>query len=149
VDVAVFRHSEKAIVVTEPKSAEGAVTHLGGQMMPKEKTSNENDDPFGKLALVPCRVEPGMFRGEWLAFIEARDPAAPGTAAKAQLLVDQREITDIQGTPKRNNPVNAWLRVSLVRGNADWMQVVLPQPCQPFGESVLVSRAEVREEPAL
>jgi hypothetical protein len=27
--------------------------------------------------LIPCRVEPGMFRDEWLVFIDAVDPKNP------------------------------------------------------------------------
>jgi hypothetical protein len=88
-----------------------------------------------------------MFRGELLAFVDARNPDDPNELVKAQLLVDQREVAGIRGTPRPNNPVNGWLRVSVVRSKDGWMEVVLPQPSQPLGEAILVDQGVVREEP--
>jgi hypothetical protein len=115
--------------------------------MPRKNASKASDLLEGKLAYIPCRVEPGMFRGELLAFVDARNPDDPNQVVKAQLLVDQREVAGIQGTPKRNSPVSGWLRVSVVGGKGDWIEVVLPQPSQPLGEAILVNKGTVREEP--
>src|SRR5262245_34048666 len=109
--------------------------------MARKKASKANGVADEKFAYVAWRVEPGMFREELLAYLDARNPDNPDETVKAQLLVDQREVTGIQGTPKRNSPVSGWLRVSLVGKQGNWMEVVLPQPSQPLGEAVLV-RAE-------
>ena len=44
---------------------------------------------------IPCRIEPGMFREEFLVYLDAANPHDPEEAVKAQLLVDHRlEIHD-------------------------------------------------------
>jgi hypothetical protein len=97
---------------------------------------------------IPCRVEPGMFRGELLVFVDdAADPSDPNVRARAQLLVDERDVTHLSGTPQRHNPAKGWLRVSLARKTGDWAVVVLPQPSQPFGEAILVNKDAVKENP--
>jgi hypothetical protein len=89
--------------------------------------------------LVKCRLEPGMFKGEWLAFLDAIDPETRQDL-RVQLFVDEKEVANIQGTPKKNQPVPGWLRVSLVKAKHGIAQVVLPQPAMPVGETVLVKQ---------
>lgn len=94
---------------------------------------------------IPCQIAPGMFRGEFLVYLDASDPHDPNEKAKAQLLVDEREISGVIGTPKRNDPARGWLRVTLIGHRGDWAEVVLPQPSQPFGERVLIAGDSVKE----
>jgi hypothetical protein len=115
--------------------------------MPRKNTGKPGNVSEAKLAHVSCRVEPGMFRDELLAYIDARSPDDPNKAVKTQLLVDQRDVVDIDGRPKQNNPVSGWLRVSVVGKKGNWMEVVLPQPSQPLGETILVDSGAVREQP--
>src|SRR2546422_10256456 len=82
---------------------------------------------------VPCRVEPGMFRDEWLVYVEAVNPQDPENKIRVQLLVDQREVAELQGTPRRHAPAAGWLRVSLASRARGLAQVVLPQPAIPVG----------------
>ena len=89
--------------------------------------------------LVKCRLEPGMFKGEWLVFLNAINPENQ-QELKVQLFADQREVTRIQGTPKKNQPAWGWLRVSLVKAKNGLAQVVLPQPATPVGETVFVKK---------
>src|SRR5262249_16816978 len=88
---------------------------------------------------VKCRLEPGMFRGEWLVFLDAVDPENQ-QELKVQLFVDEREVKKIQGAPKRNKPASGWLRVSLVKSKNEIAQIVLPQPATPVGETVFVKK---------
>src|SRR5262245_5379676 len=85
---------------------------------------------------IACRVEPGMFREELLAYVTAINPEDPNKTIKVQLLVDQRDVFDLQGTPKRHDPVQGRLRATLVSEQGDWAEVVLPQPSQPLGERI-------------
>jgi hypothetical protein len=78
------------------------------------------------LRYIPCRIEPGMFREEFLVFLDAANPHDPNEKVKAQLLVDRRELSDIQGAPKRNDPARGWLRVTLIGQKGEWAEVVLP-----------------------
>src|SRR5579864_6413780 len=87
------------------------------------------------LRYVRCQVEPGMFRGEWLVYLNTVDPANPNREVRAQLLVDEREVRGIHGTPKRNNPAPGFVRVTLVKREADFAWIVLPQPATPSGEN--------------
>jgi hypothetical protein len=66
------------------------------------------------LRYIPCRVEPGMFRGEYLAFVDVGTVEDPSHTVRAQLLVDQREVAGLQGLPQRNSPVAGYLRVEVV-----------------------------------
>ncbi len=94
---------------------------------------------------IPCQIAPGMFREEYLVYLDAAAPHDPSEKARAQLLVDQREVSGITGTPQRHHPARAWLRVTLLGRRADWSEVVLPQPSQPFGERVLVAGDSVTQ----
>jgi hypothetical protein len=96
---------------------------------------------------VPCRVAPGMFRQEYLVYLDAAAPHNPNETAQAQLFVDEREVSNIDGIPNRDNPVPAWLCVTLIGQGNGWAEVVLPQPSQPFGERVLVASQTVKESP--
>src|SRR5437899_104152 len=84
---------------------------------------------------VPCRVEPGMFRGEWLVHVDAVNPQDPENKIRVQLLVDESEVADLQGTPRRHQPATGWLRVSLASKAKGLAQVVLPQPAIPVGSA--------------
>ena len=106
---------------------------LEGIMMSKGN-GNQPD-----TCLVKCRLEPGMFKGEWLVFLDAINPENQ-QELKVQLFADQREVARIQGTPKKNQPAWGWLRVSLVKAKNGLAQVVLPQPATPVGETVFVKK---------
>jgi hypothetical protein len=96
---------------------------------------------------IPCQVAPGMFRGEYLVYLDAAPPDSPNARAKAQLHVDEREVSGLSGKPKRNDPAHGWLRVTLLAKGSDWAEVVLPQPSQPFGERIVVAGGSVRKAP--
>lgn len=98
-------------------------------------------------SFLKCRVEPGMFRDDFLVYLDAIDPKNHSQPAKVQLLVDQRELTKVKGKPKRNSPVEAWLRVTVAGRRGDIVSVVLPQPATSFGESILVPSDHVKKAP--
>jgi hypothetical protein len=102
-----------------------------------------NASPF---RYIPCRVEPGMFREQWLVYLDVADPGDPNKKIKVQLLVDQREVTKLQGTPQRNNPASGWLRVSLLDKEGEFIRVILPQPSTPAGDNVLIEESLVKQE---
>ena len=109
--------------------------------MAKNGKSKEAEE---SMLFVPCRVEPGMFKEEYLVYLEAFDPRDPKTPVKAQLLADKREISGIQGTPKRNAPSPAQLRVTRLKREGDWDVLILPQPCQPLGEMILMPKGTAK-----
>jgi hypothetical protein len=88
-----------------------------------------------------------MFRGEWLVFVKALDPENPSTEVKVQLLVDQREVVNVRGTPRRHDPADGWLRVTVAGHEGEFARLVLPQPAQPLGENILVPEGVVTQEP--
>jgi len=96
---------------------------------------------------VPCQVEPGMFREEWLVFLTVMDPVNPNRKIRVQALVDVREVMNLQGSPRRNRPAEGWLRVALAGKEKGFARVVLPQPASPLGEDVLVEDNLVKEAP--
>ena len=98
------------------------------------------------LRYVPCQVEPGMFRGEFLVYVDGLNPNNPEEPVKAQLFADERDVANVQGRPERNRPARAWLVVSLVRKARRFAQIVLPQPAQPFGETLLIGEEKVKRE---
>ena len=63
------------------------------------------------LRLIPCRVEPGMFRDEFLVYLDLVDPQNPNQTMRVQLLVDQREVTNIRGTPKRGTQITVTIPI--------------------------------------
>jgi hypothetical protein len=87
-----------------------------------------------------------MFRDEWLAFVDGVDPQSPETHIRVQLLVDQRDVIDLEGIPKRHKPVAAWLRVSLAGRSKGLAEIVLPQPAIPVGESTFISGRLLKHE---
>jgi hypothetical protein len=87
-----------------------------------------------------------MFRGEWLVYLNTVDPHDPNREVREQLLADEREVRGILGTPKRNNPAPAWLRVSFVKREAEFAWIVLPQPATLSGENVLVHAKDLESE---
>src|SRR5437588_8594667 len=99
--------------------------------MAQSKISNPNQT---RLRYLPCRVEPGMFKDEWLVFLNALNPENPSNVVKVQLLVDSRDVQGVQGKPQRNNPTGGWLRVILGGSEGKFVKIILPQPAQPFGE---------------
>src|SRR5260370_19238614 len=104
-----------------------------------EEIMSKGNGSIKDNCLLKCRLEPGMFKGEWLVFLDALDPEKRQNL-KVQLFADEREVEKIQGTPKRNQPVWGWLRVSLVKAKNEVAQVVLPQPAMPLGETIFVKK---------
>ena len=109
---------------------------------------NGNKSASGTNHYIPCRLEPGMFRDEFLVFLDALDPKKPNEVTKAQLLVDRRDVAGIRGTPKRNNPAPGWLRIVLGGSEGDWEMVILPQPSQPLGQSIFLKKGSAKKEPS-
>ena len=101
---------------------------------------------FSSLRFVPCRVEPGMFRTEWLVLLEAVDPRDPEKSVTVQLFADHRDVAGIRGNPKRNDPKPGWLRVEVGEKTKGLTRITLPQPAAPLGETVLVREDQVKHE---
>jgi hypothetical protein len=99
------------------------------------------------IRFLPCQVGPGMFRGELLVYLKGYDPENPGERIKVQMLVDEKEVEGLRGEPKRNQPVDAWVKVTLTGESKGRSRVILPQPAQPVGESMLVDAGDVRAKP--
>ncbi len=87
-----------------------------------------------------------MFRDQWLVYVDAVDPGNPGQKVHAQLLVDKRVVADARGEPKRNSPVPAWLRVSPMDKEGEFIRVILPQSATLVGSNVLIEEALVKQE---
>lgn len=85
-----------------------------------------------------------MFNGELLLRLNGLDPEQRGETIPVQMLADEREVVGLEGTPSRNNPVKGWLRVTLVNEHGGISKVILPQPAQPVGESLLVESMNLR-----
>ncbi len=98
------------------------------------------------LLFIPCQVEPGMFKGEWLVFLEVIDPEDPKKKKRLQLLVDERLVKMIAGNPRRKQPVPAWLEVEVAQRKKGQVKVVLPQPAYPDGDTLLVNEEVLRQE---
>ncbi len=95
--------------------------------------------------LLKCRVEPGMFKHDWLVYVDAVDPKDERHSVRVQLFVDVRDVEDVQGKPRRNEPAPAWLRVSLVAGRGELSNIILPRPALPFGDHIVVRSAALKE----
>jgi hypothetical protein len=87
---------------------------------------------------VPCTVEPGMFRGEFLVHANAIDPNDPSERISVQVLVDDWLVRNVSGTPQRHKPVPGYLRVGVSHLEEGYAIVVLPQLGIPVGESMVV-----------
>ena len=85
-----------------------------------------------------------MFPDELLVFLEAIDPSAPDRTIHVQLLVDSKQVEDLDGTPARGKPVPAWLRVALANTSHGLATIVLPQPAMPVGETAVVRESTLR-----
>jgi len=94
---------------------------------------------------LPCRAEPGMFTGEFLVYIKGFDPANAERPITVQMLVDQSEVKQLSGTPQRKKPVEGWVKVTLANQHGGIAEIVLPQPAQPVGESMLVNASDLVE----
>jgi hypothetical protein len=97
------------------------------------------------LYFIPCTVEPGMFNGEWLVHLNVVDPKNSNNMISVKLFADERDIMNIQGSPDRHNPVNALLRVAVVKRTGKFVEVVFPQPAQPVGESAFFDESLLQE----
>lgn len=96
---------------------------------------------------LPCRAEPGMFKGEYLVYLNGYNPSEPDKPIQAQMLVDEHEVRLIgDKPPKRNAPVEASVRVMLLGTTKGIAEVVLPQPAQPVGERMLVDVKDLQVE---
>jgi hypothetical protein len=93
-----------------------------------------------------CRVEPGLFKEEWLVYLDVGTLHDPERTVRAQLLADKREVKEVVGPPARNSPAPAWLRVEQADVKGDFAIVVLPQPAEPVGATVVVKQERLRRE---
>jgi hypothetical protein len=97
------------------------------------------------IRYLPCQVEPGMFRGELLVYLHGFDPERVDQRIKVQMLADENEVVGLSGVPKRNQPVAGWVRVTLAREQPSGIaEVILPQPAQPVGETLVVDAKELK-----
>jgi hypothetical protein len=121
---------------------------------------NSHEQIFGKTAepamkkrgkaqanhcFAKCKIQPGLFRGEWLVSLEAMDPNADGQKLRVRLFADEREVTNIAGIPNRNQPASGLLRVSMVKRRGEFTAVVLPQPSQPIGPNIIMHNDDLVE----
>jgi hypothetical protein len=93
-------------------------------------------------AFIECDVLPGMFPGEYLAIFEALDPNNPTKQIKVRVLVDKENI-EVEGVPHKGKPIKGQLRVYMVAKQKGYVLVILPQPGQPVGESVVLREDEL------
>src|SRR4051794_22737899 len=107
------------------------------------KQSNGNHGN-SRVRYLRCQAEPGMFSGELLVYLSGIDPVTKDKRIKVQLLADESEVEKMDHTPKRNQPASGWLRVTLAGETGNIAEVVLPQPAQPVGESMLVEADELK-----
>jgi hypothetical protein len=99
-----------------------------------------------QIRYLEARVEPGMFRGEFLAHLTGFRVEQPDEPVSVQMLVDQNEVVDLARTPRRNRPEPALIRVTLAGQEHGLSRVILPQPAQPVGESMLVKTTALKEK---
>ncbi len=116
--------------------------------MPELHKNSEAPVKLHVRALIPCRVEPGMFPNEWLVFIDAADPKNPGQTFEVQMFAADREVPRLEGTPTRGHPVNGWVRVSRAKIENGLALILLPQFAQPVGTYLLIDKDKVLEEEA-
>jgi len=114
--------------------------------MARTNGTDTGTDPFASLRYIPCEVEPGMFKEEYLVHLSARDPQDPERTFTVKLLVDKRDVAGIKGTPRRGAPKPAYLRVEIIKKKKGLALIVLPQPAVPDTEGILVDEADVRKK---
>ena len=100
-------------------------------------------DPLASLRYIPCAVQPGMFRGEYLVHLQARNPEDPEKTCTLKLFADAQDVAGIDGTPRRGHPKPAHLRVEVIRKAKGMVLVNLPQPAVPDAERVLIDENDV------
>ena len=98
------------------------------------------------LWFIPCSVQPGMFKGEWLVYVFAADPTDPKKTFPVKLFADERDVTCIQGSPERDKPAKALLRVDVANRAGGLAEVIFPQPAQPVGESAFFDENLLKQE---
>jgi hypothetical protein len=108
--------------------------------------SSRRDFPY--LRFIPCKVEPGLFRGEYLVHVQGIDRSGGRNAIPVQLFVDENVIKNLSEIPQQGKPATGLLRVALAGVSKDLARVVLPQPAAPVGESMFVKRSDLVEEGA-
>ncbi len=103
----------------------------------------------GKSAIryLSCQVTPGMFRGEFLVFLKGYRLEDPENQIQIQMLVDEKEVKVTKGEPKRNQPAEGWVKVTLASEKDGMSRIILPQAAQPVGEGMLVRAADLKMEP--
>jgi hypothetical protein len=121
------------------------VFSIQGVTMPRSN-GNKKKPAHSLVRYLHCEAEPGMFRDELLVFLHALHPDRPGETIKVQLLVDQNEVKNLDRQPQRKRPASGWLKVTLANETKGVAEVVLPQPAQPVGESMLVDVNELKKE---
>jgi hypothetical protein len=84
-----------------------------------------------------------MFNDELLVYLKGLHPDRPDQPIEVQMLVDRNEVEGMSGQPRRSRPANGWVRVTLARSKGGVAEVILPQPAQPVGESLLVDDQEL------
>lgn len=92
--------------------------------------------------LIRCKVEPGMFSCESIAFIQLPNGGeASGFFSNASITLEPG-----YPPPATNNPVPAWLRVSESGRTEGGVYVILPQPSVTHGTQLLIRDGDTREE---
>jgi hypothetical protein len=113
-------------------------------------TELKNGNPTGgrsyPRSLIPCRVVPGMFRGEWLVLIDSVDPKSPEKPLEVQMFADERDVVRLDGTPTREQPARGWVRVYQAGMENGLALILLPQFAQPVGTYLLIDKERVEQE---
>jgi hypothetical protein len=91
---------------------------------------------------VRCRVEPGMFQGEYLVSFAAVGPQGP---LELRLLADEQDVRLLSAAPERGHPAEALLRVEVLGVHKGIAHLALPQPAQPVGERAYVEGSLLQE----
>ena len=91
---------------------------------------------------VPCRVEPGMFRGEYLVTFEG---VVNHSKVPINLFADEA-VVRIKASPARGKPVEGLLRAELLNRQNDLALLALPQAAQPVGERAFVKANILKKE---
>jgi hypothetical protein len=87
---------------------------------------------------IQCKVQPGMFKDEFLAVFEGADPSAGGQVIKVQLFVDSALVQELKGRPERGREVDGMLLVEVIKRTHEWALIALPQPAIPVGPTAVV-----------
>jgi hypothetical protein len=98
--------------------------------------------------LVPCRVEPGIFRDEWIVLIDAADPKDPGRTIPTEMFADKRLVVGVEDTPARRQPVKGWLRATQMGTEDGLALILLPQYAFPGGTYLMIDKSLVKPEGA-